>query len=156
MSKLEKLLEKLQEDPEFTKDYEVTKDNMFEDTTFIRVNRHKKTYEEQTTYNPSISGMDYKRTFCFRIDIIKHFVLDTVHILPVTYNPESKYNIGLGIGEPAYTQTISFFDIDVTAIKKYIINTELILINKQTHDNTYCASNEYLCPNCKCKIKLTP
>lgn len=162
MSQLEAILEKLKGDFIFSNDYEITMEKWY-NNDIICVKRPGKSAEEKVIYDPHI-GMNYNQTFCFMIDISTTlFLFNTLQIVPVSYNPERIINtdndrseaeeyIGWSIDETPYTQTITFHDVNISAMKKYIVNTELSIIRKRTNEKSYLASNEYLCSKCKCKI----
>lgn len=158
MSQLVVIMEKLKEHLIFAKDYEITKEKWF-DEDVILVKRPGKSTEEKIIYDPYI-GMDYNQNFCFIILIVNTFILfSTLKIIPLSYHPNRSINsnnilqdIGSGIGETPYTQTITIGDVNISDIKKYIVNTEWKIINKRTNALDYLASNEYQCSKCKCKI----
>ena len=152
MSQLETVLDKLKGDLIFSKDYEITMEKSFDDD-IICVKRPEIPPEEKNIYNPHI-GVDYYRNFCFRIDIIIYlFFFSTIRIIPVSYNMnnKNKNNFFKNIGETSYNQDITY-NINISAIKKYIENTEWTIIRKRTNEDNYLASNEYQCSKCKCRI----
>jgi hypothetical protein len=175
--KLKDILEKIQEDDEFTKEYSLTMESQFSDSYFITVKRKERSLEDRLTYNPSVAvGIDYRDTntgFCILLQ--SGYMSDVVRIRPVSYddayvkrgdiipvyydNSRPIWKMGHSIpGIEHYTQTLTFLhnDVDIGAIKKYIINTESNIINKRTYEHDCILpsnSKSVICDCCKQKIK---
>ena len=174
--KFKSILEKIQEDDEFTKKYDLTMESQYSEEYFIKVKRKERPLEERLTYNPSVAvGIDYRDIntgFC--IFLQSGFMSDVVSILPVTYDYYIKkgyiipvYYDGSGLvlkmgrsiqGFEHYTQTLTFYsnEIDIAAMKKYIINTEWNIMNKRSYEHDCIVpsnSKSIICECCKQKIK---
>lgn len=176
MDKLNEILEKIQEDDAFTKEYSLTMESEFSYRYFITVKRKERSLEDRLTYNPSVAvGIDYRDTntgFC--IFFQSGYMSDVVRIRPVTYDSYVKrgdiipvyyedsgpvWKMGHSIPEfEHYTQTLTFYsnEVDIAAIKKYIIQTESNILNKRTYQHDCIVpsnSKNIICDCCKEKIK---
>ena len=174
--KLKSILEKIQEDDEFTKEYDLTMESQYSDW-FITVKRKERSLEERLTYNPSVAvGIDYRDTnMGFSIGFDGGTLLsDVVRIRPVSYDSYVKrgdiipvsydwtglvWKSGHNIPDiKHYTQTLTFYsnEVDIGAMKKYIINTEWNIMNKRTYEHDCIVpsnSKSIICECCKQKIK---
>ena len=162
--KFKSILEKIQEDDEFTKEYDLTMESQYSEEYFIKVKRKERPLEERLTYNPSVAvGMDYRdNNMGFSIGFDSCTLLsDVVRIRPVSYDSSSRSNWKIGHNIPDikhYTQTLTFYsnEVDIVAMKKYIINTEWIIMNKRSYEHDCIVpsnSKGIICVCCKQKIK---
>lgn len=181
MNKLKSILEKIQEDDEFIKEYDLMIESQYSEEYFIIVKRKERSLEERLTYNPSVAvGMDYRDNttmgFSIGFDGFDSCTLlsDVVRIRPVTYDSYVKRGDNIPVSYDwsglvwksghnipdikHYTQTLTFYsnDVDIVAMKKYIINTEWNIMNKRSYEHDCIVpsnSKSIICECCKQKIK---
>ena len=137
-------------------------ESQYSEEYFITVKRKERSLEERLTYNPSVAvGMDYRdNNMGFSIGFDNCTLLsDVVRIRPVSYDSKSNWKSGHNIPDiKHYTQTLTFYsiEVDIVAMKKYIINTEWNIMNKRSYEHDCIVpsnSKSVICDCCKQKIK---
>lgn len=165
MSKLNSILEKLREDELFTdaKGYDVNVEQLLSRDILI-VKRKLRPLEDRLTYNPSTAlTINYNDVdFCFKISVFESMLSTKICVQAIAHdaladNVYKKYGHHTVGGIDCYTQEIPFYGIgmtiDVDAIKKYIANTEWVILQERTNASAdvIVASNCVLCPSCAMK-----
>lgn len=149
---IDEILIKLQNNNDIILKYNVTKIQNYKSIPnfIIEIKRKEKPLEQQYVYNPSVSiNNDYNLEFFFKIQYIKGYIYNTIHVFPVE-------NTGFNIVTDFHTQTTITGEININYIMDYIDQTEFTIINKRAFGNdTYFPSNSYICEKCKC-VKKKP
>ena len=158
---LEKIIKKLEYNEDFIKKYDINLRKEYSDSYFIIIKRKLKnkerSLEEKLVYNPSVSmDYDYKVDVCFKMRYTKGYISNSVSMYATKYvndDDENYYHFRVRIpNTKSYEQTIIISEINIEDIIKYIDNTEWIITNTRSHENTLLPSNGYLCENCKCQL----
>ena len=143
--KLQIIVHKLNEIPEFANKYDIFLDKLIT-TYFVRVMRKEKPIQEKYVYSPSID-IEYRtdRGVCF--DIEWETMYKRLIVTPKTIF--SKYNdFGQRFGKTEYVKNINFDEIDYDDIVKYITETDLIMSFRKDTTPVFLPYNEWRCSKC--------
>jgi len=152
MDTLQQIFEKLNNtDKYFTKIYDITIEKIC-NTDLIRITRKSPKMDESYTYSSDIS-VNYNNNVintCFDIYVKTNiFFLTEVRVIACNFNINTEYKIGFGIGKKQHVQTITLYDVDISAIMKYICDMEHEINYDNSKKNVILASNEYRCKDCQ-------
>jgi len=151
---LEQIIQKLKSDTAFTRIYNVTLENEWKDSFFIRVKRKEKTMDK-LVYDPAVFALkNYNVNFCYEIHYSKGFLGNVLSTYPVRHYSENSEYIWRDLpSTEIHYQTIYFRgEVDLGAIKTYISNTDREIMRELDRQTTYIPSNGFLCDRCKCQI----
>jgi len=151
---LEQIIQKLKGDVRFIQIYNVTLENEWKDSFFIRVKRKEKPMDK-LVYDPDVFALkNYNVNFCYEIHYSKGFLSNVLSTYPVRHlSDNSEYNGWLMLDAEIHYQTIYLMGkVDVDAIKTYISNTDWEIMREHDRQTTYIPSNGFLCDRCKCQI----
>jgi hypothetical protein len=153
---LETIFEKLNNaDKYFTEKYDITIEKIW-GIDLIRVKRKSPQMDTSYTYSTDIH-VNYNnsiKNMCFDIYVEKnYFFITEVRVIACNFNTDAECKIGFGIfGKKQHVQPITFYDVDITAIMKYIADMEYEINCDISKKNVILASNEYRCKDCQCKM----
>ena len=151
---LEQIIQKLESDAVFIRVYNVTLENEWEDSFFIRVKRKEKPIDK-LVYDPDVFALkNYNVNFCYEIRYSKRVLGDVLSTYPVRHLSDNSEYIGrYTLDAEIHYQTIYLMGkVDVDAIKTYISNTDREIMRERDRQTTYIPSNGFLCDRCKCQI----
>lgn len=156
MDTLQKIFEKLNNgDKHFTKIYDITIEKICGED-LIRIRRKSPQMDASYTYSTD-TRVNYNNNIinmCFDIYVKKNYLfLTEIRVIACNFNINSEYSIGFGIvDKKQHVQTITLYDVDISAIMKYISDMEHEINYENSQKNTVLASNEYRCKDCQRKI----
>jgi hypothetical protein len=150
----EQIIQKLKGDVRFIQIYNVTLENEWKDSFFIRVKRKEKPMDK-LVYDPDVFALkNYNFNFCYEIRYSKGFLGNVLSTYPVRHlSDNSEYNGWPMLDAEIHYQTIYLMGkVDVDAIKTYILNMDWEIMRERDRQTTYIPSNGFLCDRCKCQI----
>ena len=155
--KLQIIVNKLNEIPEFANKYDIKLNNIFSWSPCVRVMHKEKPKQEKYVYNPSIDSIDIEyrtdNSFCYDIRYDESGFggfYKTISIIPKTLIPFHTTDSGMPSRKiEHYNKNVNFEDIDYADIVNYITTSDLTMWWKTTQN--YLASNEWLCSKCNSK-----
>ena len=159
--KLEIIVNKLNEIPEFANKYDIKLNNELPYLSYfpyVRVMHKEKPIQEKYVYSPSIVDIEYRtdNSFCYDIQYNDEpgfgLFYKTIRITPKTIIPYRNNDYGMPSRKiEDYNKNVNFDNIDYNDIVNYITKTDLTMWWKS--DTNYLASNEWLCSKCNSKCK---
>ena len=150
----EQIIQKLESDTIFTRLYNVTLENEWKDSFFIRVKRKEKPMDK-LVYDPDVFVLkNYNVNFCYEIRYSKGFLGNVLSTYPVRHYSENSEYIWRALpSTEIHYQTIYLMgEVNVDDIKTYISNTDWEIMRERDRQTTYIPSNGILCDRCQCQI----
>jgi hypothetical protein len=154
MDTLQQIFEKLNNtDKNFTKLYDITMEKIYGEDLLIRITRKSPKMDESFTYSTD-TRVNYNNNdniiMCFDIYVKTNiFFLTEVRVIACNFNINAEHKFGFRIGKKQHVQTITLYDVDISAIMTYICDMEHEINNDNSEKNVILASNEYRCKDCQ-------
>ena len=152
--KLQIIVNKLNEIPEFANKYDIKLNKSY--FAYVRVMHKEKPKQEKYVYSSSID-IEYRtyNSFCYDIqydESVYDGYYKELRITPKTLIPFHTNDYGMTSRKiEHYNKNVNFDDIDYADILKYITTSDLTMWWKSDTTQNYLASNEWLCSKCNTK-----